>query len=97
MKRKIKLMIVPASVLAIVLSFGGVAYGANGPVPGDTLYGLDAALENVGIGGGGLEERLSEAGELIDDGQVDEGCASGRSRPRWILATHAVSSGERRQ
>ena len=75
MNRRTKAIVVLASALAVVLSFAGVAYAADGAVPGDSLYGFDCALEDVGIGAGGLEERLTEAAELIDDGEVDEGLA----------------------
>lgn len=73
MKRRTKITIAVATTVVAVLSFAGVAYGANGAAPGDSLYGLDLALEKAGLGDGGLEERLTEAGELIDEGQVDEG------------------------
>jgi len=75
MKRKTKLVAIVVASIVALLAFAGVAYGANGAVPGDTLYGFDCALEGVGIGDGGLEERLAEAGELMDKGQVDEGLA----------------------
>ena len=75
MKKKTKLMVILASTIVALMTFAGVAYAADGAVPGDTLYGLDCALEDVGLGDGGLEERLGEAGELMDDGQVDEGLA----------------------
>jgi hypothetical protein len=75
MKKRTKLVAIVVATMAALLAFAGVAYGANGAVPGDTLYGFDCALENVGIGDGGLEERLAEAGELMDKGQVDEGLA----------------------
>ncbi len=73
MTKQTKLILTLASAIVLVLSFAGVAYAADDAVPGDTLYGLDSALENAGIGDGGLEERLSEAGALIDEGQVDAG------------------------
>lgn len=72
MSRKTKLTIVIATVVAALLGFTGVAYGSNGAAPGDPLYGLDCALENIGIGDGGLEERVGEAAQLIDEGQMDE-------------------------
>ena len=75
MKRRTKLIVIVAATVAALLAFAGVAYGANGAVPGDTLYGLDCALEDAGVGDGGLEERLAEAGVLMDEGKVDEGLA----------------------
>ena len=53
--------------------FGGAAYAANGAAPGDTFYGLDRALEAVGIGNGGSAERLAEVKELVDHGQTAGG------------------------
>ena len=49
-----------ASSLAVVLAFSGVAMAADGASPGDLLYGVDRALESVGIGAGGIDERLAE-------------------------------------
>ena len=64
-----------SSLTLVVLAsgFGGLAYAANGALPGDVLYGVDLALEKVGVGDGGLTERLTEAGRLVDAGRVQEG------------------------
>ena len=58
------------TVAATVLLGGtsGLAAAADGAKPGDALYGIDRALETVGIGDGAEQERLSEAEALIDDG-----------------------------
>ncbi len=61
------------ALLVLVSGFGGLAYAANGAVPGDALYGVDLALEKVGVGDGGLTERLTEAGRLVEEGRVQEG------------------------
>jgi hypothetical protein len=53
----------------------GVALAADGSRPGDALYGLDRALENIGINDGGIAERLDEAQALADDGQTAEALA----------------------
>ena len=58
-----------AAVVVALSAFSGVAYAANGAVPGDTLYGRDRALEDVNIGDGGLEERLTEAGQMVERGR----------------------------
>jgi hypothetical protein len=68
-----KLAAVIGSAVVALGSFSGVAYAANGAAPGDTLYGLDCALESVGLGDGGLEERLTEATRLCDRGEVERG------------------------
>lgn len=59
-----------AAVTAFVLLIGvsAVAFAANVSIPGDALYGLDRALEAVGIGDGSVEERLVEADTLVADG-----------------------------
>ena len=65
-----------AVAAAVVVTFGGlsgVAYAADGAVPGDMLYGLDRALEVVGIGHGGSAERLEEVKALVAQGHADRG------------------------
>jgi hypothetical protein len=56
----------------LVVGMAGVAQAADAAAPGDTLYGLDRALERVGINNGGLDERLDEAQALADDGRSAE-------------------------
>ena len=73
MKTKTKLIVALATVVVLLAGFSGVAYAADGAAPGDTLYGLDCALEHVGIGDGGLQERLTEATHLAECGQVEDG------------------------
>ena len=67
-----KLVAVVGSAVVAVGSFSGVAYASNGAAPGDALYGLDCALEAVGFGDGGLEERIDEACKMSENGDVDE-------------------------
>lgn len=56
---------------AVLLSgMTGVAVAANGSGPGDALYGLDRALEAVGIGDGGAAERIEEARRLLEKGEL---------------------------
>jgi hypothetical protein len=63
------------TVAATVLLGGtsGLAMAADGAKPGDALYGIDRALEAVGIGAGAQQERLSEAEALIDNGELQQG------------------------
>ena len=57
-----------AALSAVLLvGLAGVAEAADAAAPGDTLYGLDRALEQVGINDGGLDERLDEAQTLADE------------------------------
>jgi hypothetical protein len=63
--------------LAVMLSASaGVAYAADSSAPGDTLYSLDCALEDFGIGDGGLSERLDESASLFQAGRFGEGLTS---------------------
>ncbi len=64
---------VATAALVTFGGLGGVALAANGAVPGDTLFGLDRALETVGIGNGGNAERLNEVKALVDQGRADSG------------------------
>ena len=53
----------------------GIAAASNSAVPGDLLYPVDRAFENVadliGVDVGGATERLEEAAVLIARGQFD--------------------------
>lgn len=62
-----------ASAMLVVASFTAVAVAADHAGPGDMLYGLDRALETIGIGSGGASERLAEAKGLIDNGDYTDG------------------------
>lgn len=59
---------------AVVIASGmtGVAVASDGAAPGDALYGLDRALESVGINNGGATERISEAQTLFAAGLIGE-------------------------
>ncbi len=62
-----------AGIGALALSFAAVgAASADESAPGDALYGLDRALEVIGLGAGGVQERVDEATRLSDEGD-DEG------------------------
>ena len=65
--------LVTAAVAAILfLGTAGAAAASDSAVPGSPLYGLDRALERVGIGAGGIFERIDEAMVLAEDGQDAE-------------------------
>ena len=59
---------VPLAFVVLLSGLTGAAIAAEGAVPGDPLYGLNLALEKVGIGGGGVDKRLAEAAELASRG-----------------------------
>jgi hypothetical protein len=52
----------------LVMGMTSVAVAADGAAPGDFLYGIDRALENLGVGDGGIDERITEAGDLMTHG-----------------------------
>ena len=60
-----------AAAAVLLVSVSGVAVAANGAAPGDALYGIDRALEKIGIGDGQAEERLDEANALLSEGEVE--------------------------
>jgi len=65
-----------ALTLVFLLSgLTGVAFAADGAAPGDALYGLDRALERIGIGNGAAAERIAEAQALFQEGLVSEAIA----------------------
>ena len=68
-----RLASVMASIMALLLATAGVGLAADGAAPGDPLYGLDLAMERVGIGNGKANERLSEAIALAEAGQLIRG------------------------
>ncbi len=61
------------AALVLIFGGGGAAFAANGAAPGDLLYGLDRALEAVGIGNGSSAERLEEVKTLVEQGHADHG------------------------
>ncbi len=49
-----------ATSLMMIVGMTGVAWASDSAVPGDWNYGIDRALESIGIGAGGAGERLQE-------------------------------------
>jgi hypothetical protein len=68
-----RVAIASAALLVFVAMSSGLAYAADGAKPGDLLYGLDRALETVGVDNGGATERLAEVEALIATGAVADG------------------------
>ncbi|MEN8040349.1 MAG: hypothetical protein ABFR95_02495 [Actinomycetota bacterium] len=64
---------VAATSALFIGSLSGVAVAADHAKPGDTLYGIDRALEAIGIGNGNTDERLVEVQALFDSGEVPRG------------------------
>lgn len=70
--RKLVVALVTTGLLGV--SNVGLAATANPAVPGDTLYGVDRAYEQVadfaGLGGTRVAERLQESGVLVERGEL---------------------------
>lgn len=85
-----------AAVAAFVLLIGvsAVAFAAHVSIPGDALYGLDRALEAVGIGDGSVNERMVEADTLVADGNdVEAITLLGETVYRETIKGDAVAAG----
>ena len=57
-----------ATSLMMIVGMTGVAWASDSAVPGDWNYGIDRALEAVGIGAGGAAERLQELAAIRENG-----------------------------
>ena len=66
---------VTSAAVLVMLTFAGVAAASNEAAPGDPLYGIDRALERIGIGSGHGEERLEEANTLLAAGKTQQALA----------------------
>jgi hypothetical protein len=68
-RHSIRLAPVAAALSGVlVMGMTSVAMAADGAAPGDFLYGVDRALEKMGVGDGGIHERITEAGVLMVHG-----------------------------
>lgn len=68
-----KIAAVVASAVVAAGGLTGLGFAADDAVPGDTLYGLDCAMERIGLGDGGVQERVREAEKLVRQGEVEKG------------------------
>ena len=57
-----------ATSLMMIVGMTGVAWASDSAVPGDWNYGIDRALEALGIGAGGAAERLQELAAIRENG-----------------------------
>lgn len=71
--RRIAPKLVPNALsVLMVIGLAGVAVASDEAAPGDFLYGIDRALERIGVNNGGVGERLSEASIVADEGDAVE-------------------------
>ncbi len=82
-----------AAVTLLVGGGAGAAVAADGAAPGDVLYGLDRALEVLGIRDGGAVERLDEVEHLVLDGDVPRGLEHAAEMIRSVVPTSATDRG----
>jgi len=66
---------VPLLAVLVLSGMTGVALAADGASPGDALYGIDLALEEIGVGRGGVVERLTESSALAEQGNAADALA----------------------
>ena len=57
-----------AASLMMILGMTGVAWASDSAVPGDWNYAIDRALEVIGIGAGGAEERIQDLAAIAESG-----------------------------
>lgn len=70
--RGLRRMATIAASAALLVAMSGVAMAADKAAPGDALYGIDRTLETIGIGDGGVDERLDEFDVLLERGNEEE-------------------------
>lgn len=71
MTRLRRRLVAASAALVLLFAATGVATAANDAHPGQAfLYGLDQAMETFGILNGGATERLQEAQDLVESGDV---------------------------
>lgn len=58
------------AAFVLLLGMSGVAVASNSAAPGEPLHGIDMFLESLGIGDGGLRERIAEARTLTEKGET---------------------------
>jgi hypothetical protein len=70
--RGLKRLVTVGLVGALLMAMSGIALAANNATPGHALYGVDKALEAIGVGDGGVEERLAEFDFLVANGSDEQ-------------------------
>lgn len=60
------------ATFALLIGMTGVSIAADAAAPGDLLYGIDLALERIGVGAGGPAERIAEGKKLAIGGMPVE-------------------------
>lgn len=90
LRRRVAAIAVAAAVF--VGGMSGMAVAADHSKPGDALYGIDRALEVVGIGNGKAAERLVEARALVEAGEVPRGLQHAAEAVETHGSDHSAAS-----
>lgn len=90
LRRRVAAIAVAAAVF--VGGMSGVAVAADHAKPGDALYGIDRALEAVGIGNGRTAERLVEVQALFDAGDISRGLQHAAEAVEIHAPDHSAAS-----
>ncbi|WP_062466804.1 hypothetical protein [Demequina maris] len=69
-KTRVRTAVAGGAALLIAGLVGGTA-AADSAAPGDALYSLDRAIERIGLGAGGVPERIAEARKAEEDGDTE--------------------------
>jgi hypothetical protein len=67
-RRALRRLAAVAASVGLLFAMSGIALAADGSAPGDFLYGVDRAFELIGVGDGGVDERIEEIDALLDRG-----------------------------
>jgi hypothetical protein len=68
MRQPLRRLSLATALVFVLMLFSGIALAADGSGPGNPLYRIDQALEKIGIGAGGDDERLEEFQHLLEKG-----------------------------
>jgi len=82
-----------ATSLVMLVGATGVAWAADGAVPGDWNYGIDRALEAIGLGNGGESERLRELEAIAANPEEEPADAVDQFPPNDALMSPEKATG----
>jgi hypothetical protein len=70
--RRSRRFVAVAATVGLFFAMSGLAFAADGAVPGDLLYPVNRAFEKIGILDGGIDERLAEFETLLLRGEAEK-------------------------
>lgn len=81
-----------AASTVLVAGMTGVAVASNDAVPGDWNYSVDLYFEQIGIGDGGISERIDELAQLNSRGDSQSSLMEAAEQLRAEMGTTAVEA-----